>query len=45
MRAVRNYPYAEGFLQAAKAEYDALKSKGTFKIIVTPANIRPIPMK
>ena len=45
MKAVRKHPHAEGFLQAAQAEYDALLSKSTFKIMPTPSNVRPIPMK
>ena len=45
MKALCNHPYAEGFQQAAQAEYNALLSKDTFKIMPTPANVRPIPMK
>lgn len=44
-RALLKHPHAEGFKHAAKLEYEALKSKDTFKIIRRPPHSNPLPLK
>ena len=44
-RALTKHPYAEGFRQAAKLEYKALKSKNTFRIVKQSSQSKPLPLK
>ena len=43
--ALIKHPHAEGFRQAAKLKYKALKSKETFKIVKQPLHANPLPLK
>ena len=43
--ALIKHPYAEGFRQAAKLEYEALQVKDTFKTIQHPPHAKPLPLK
>ena len=43
--ALKKHPYAEGFRSAARLEYEALKLKGTFKIIQRPLHTNPLLLK
>jgi hypothetical protein len=42
---LEKHPHAEGFRQAAKLEYDALRSKNTFEIVRKPPDVKPLPLK
>ncbi len=44
-RALTKHSHAEGFRQAAKLEYEALKSKDTFRIIKQSPQSKPLPLK
>jgi len=44
-RTLAKHPHAEAFKQAAKLEFEALKSKNTFKIVQQLPQIKPLPLK
>src|SRR5437667_7753699 len=43
--ALTKHPHAEGFRQAARLEYEALKSKGTFETVQQPSHTNLLPLK